>query len=371
MPEPGQSRSRQLHERDEAIKAVSDAFVVVRSGGGVCLFFVGDPGQGKSTILRMASERAEAESFSVLHASGNSMETDLPFAFAEQFFGYFSDADEAVLGAIGGSEGADPESMRVPDGEALGRRAQVYALARTRLRQQAERVPTLIVLDDLQWADPDSLSLLSYLIRRLADLPVAVVGALRSWPPGALDACALWQSEGLAEVVTLNALSEGATQLAELGALSAVPPSFRSSRCQTQRTAISVDDGNHGDRDEEPWSVDPDLADAAGWSDLRKEFIEHISEAVGVFGAHEQCVNHHCVRKLRACGAQDRLTVPHCLAGLFFNGWAGELAGLHIDACRPGDIHGVSRLHRLAVKGRFRRIGSRDDLLRHGQRSSR
>lgn len=47
------------------------------------------------------------------------------------------------------------------------------------LQTVARRVPLLLILDDLQWADPGSVSLLFHLGRRLADCPVFVLGAYR------------------------------------------------------------------------------------------------------------------------------------------------------------------------------------------------
>ena len=48
------------------------------------------------------------------------------------------------------------------------------------LAQLAERYPLLLILDDLQWADPGSLSLLFHLGHRLQSSPVLVLGLFRS-----------------------------------------------------------------------------------------------------------------------------------------------------------------------------------------------
>ena len=43
----------------------------------------------------------------------------------------------------------------------------------------------MLAVDDLHWADPSSVHALAYLARRIADLPVALVVALRPDEPGA------------------------------------------------------------------------------------------------------------------------------------------------------------------------------------------
>ena len=49
----------------------------------------------------------------------------------------------------------------------------------------AERQPLLLAVDDLHWVDDASLRALDYLARRLAELPVALIAALRPAEPGA------------------------------------------------------------------------------------------------------------------------------------------------------------------------------------------
>lgn len=60
-----------------------------------------------------------------------------------------------------------------------------YLSVLAQLTDEAVEEPLLILLDDLQWADRDSLELIAFLVRRLEPLPVAIVGALRPWPPEA------------------------------------------------------------------------------------------------------------------------------------------------------------------------------------------
>jgi ATP/maltotriose-dependent transcriptional regulator MalT len=68
----------------------------------------------------------------------------------------------------------------------------------------------LLALDDLHWADPDSLALLSFVARRIAGLPVAVLVTLRPWPPAACELAHTLAHDGYATVEKLAPLSEGA-----------------------------------------------------------------------------------------------------------------------------------------------------------------
>jgi DNA-binding CsgD family transcriptional regulator len=70
--------------------------------------------------------------------------------------------------------------------------------------------PVLFILDDLHWADPSSLALVSFLARRIKQLPVAMLVALRPWPPAANDLAATLAYDGYAVVERLAPLSTGA-----------------------------------------------------------------------------------------------------------------------------------------------------------------
>ena len=170
---------------------------------------MGEAGQGKTSLLSVARERY-GEALTLRTARGNAMESDLPFAFAEQALDFLtSPAGSASVSA--GEKAANGAGEAEGSADALGRRTELFAVARSRLRRLADEGPMLLLLDDIHWADLDSLRLLLYLVRRSGQLPVAVVGTLRPWPPEAQSAIDLLAAEALAEVVRLHPLSEPAS----------------------------------------------------------------------------------------------------------------------------------------------------------------
>ncbi|MEU6378888.1 BTAD domain-containing putative transcriptional regulator [Streptomyces sp. NPDC046909] len=146
----------------------------------------GEPGAGKTRLLEEAA--AEAGRLGALTVWGSCLEGDgtpamwpweqalsqvvrsLPASVSEQW----------LTGGLGSLLAAPDDSAReLPDGNAQFRLfEQVVAL----VAQASARRPTLLILDDLQWADATSLQLLRHLAGRLPQ-GTAIVGALRDRAP--------------------------------------------------------------------------------------------------------------------------------------------------------------------------------------------
>jgi len=190
-------------EREGVIRAVDGLFERARTGrrGGV-LFVMGEAGLGKTTSLDYA-RAVGAIDHSVGVGRGDVMESALPF-------GLFAQALEG-LGGQNVLLGTETESGR--GGVGGSRAARFYGVLRW-LREAT--TPLLLCLDDLHWADPDSLALLTFLCRRIDHLPVplVVVGALRPYPPAAHEACQSLVYDRLAIIESLTPLSQrGAVRL--------------------------------------------------------------------------------------------------------------------------------------------------------------
>ena len=118
----------------------------------------------------------------------------------------------AVLRDLPGDPGtvtAGPATAGAGDfADRAGDRARTYAVVVERLRLAAAARPLLVVLDDLHWADPDSLSLLRLAAGEVRRAPVLVVGTLRPDEAAAASdvRAALSELASSTEVVHLDGL---------------------------------------------------------------------------------------------------------------------------------------------------------------------
>ena len=189
---------KRLLEREGVLDTAALLLDRAREGRAGALFVLAEAGLGKSSTLERACSLASEQSFSTGLGRGEAMETALPFGLLAQALGGLGGRD--VLDGPGGPSGGDQ------------RAARFYTVLRW-LEQSAPR-PALVALDDVHWADPDSLALLSFLCRRISALPVAVIATLRPWPTPAWEVTQALAQGGFASVEQLDPLSRaGATAL--------------------------------------------------------------------------------------------------------------------------------------------------------------
>ena len=200
-----------LFEREDALAAFGPLFDRLRDGCGGSVFVLGGAGLGKTTILRQSEARARSwagarvgrllvgRSDGVLFGSGHA------FRFADQLF--------ASLGAdvVHGSSGSKAESLKGDP-----QRSNRFLSALRALDDCSSRSPLLLLLDDLHWADSDSLAILEILCRQIPTHAVAVVGTLRPWPPLAIETVRRLEIDGCVSVQELEPMSlDGSMNLLE------------------------------------------------------------------------------------------------------------------------------------------------------------
>src|SRR5215212_1127265 len=145
----------------------------------------GEPGIGKTRLLVETIELAEAAGFTTVAITADE-EIRGPFLVARSLFGNGAIREAAVGtraegavrrvgGALTGRDEAGFESMS-PDAKLL----RAFDLAGIAFQELAQLKPIALLLDDVQWADDDTLRMLRYAIRSVADLPVFLFLNFRS-----------------------------------------------------------------------------------------------------------------------------------------------------------------------------------------------
>jgi DNA-binding NarL/FixJ family response regulator len=181
----------QIWERDGTLAAIERLLTDAHEGRGRSLFIVGEAGLGKTTMVERASAAAR-DQFRVTIGRGDAAESSLPFGVIDQ-----------ALRGLGFRSPTNAKTARQSPPQA--RSARLYAALQF-LDELSS--PALLLLDDLHWADDDSLALLSFLCRRIGSLPIAVIGTLRPWPDDALETVGPLTHDGDASMERLQPLSE-------------------------------------------------------------------------------------------------------------------------------------------------------------------
>ena len=144
----------------------------------------GEPGIGKTRLLLAASELAAAQGFTSIAVTADE-ELRGPFLLAQAIFSSPSTfdamagtaAEAAVHQALQGLMGnTAPGLESLPPEQKLMRAYDQAAMA---LRALAAERPLALLIDDLQWADEDSLRLLRYVVRADAMSPIFMLLATR------------------------------------------------------------------------------------------------------------------------------------------------------------------------------------------------
>ena len=165
---------KMLIGREVESARLATALASARAGAGAALVLVGEPGIGKTTLLRGLVD--QAGEMTVLETAGVESEADLPYAA-------LIDVLQPVLHRLD----ALPEAQAVALSTALALgppgvvdRFAVGVATLGLLAAAAEDGPALIVVDDLQWVDSASRDALSFAARRLTGIPAIFVAAQRA-----------------------------------------------------------------------------------------------------------------------------------------------------------------------------------------------
>ncbi len=182
---PSVAAAPDLLERDGELSVLDERLSSARRGRGTLAAIEGPAGIGKTRLLEAAIETAAGAGMAVLRATGSELEADFAFGVARQLFelplAELSSRERGRL--LAGVAGRAPVVLGVehgPDRPAAPESAFAASHALFWLTANlASRSPILVAVDDVHWADVASLRYLHFLARRVADLPVALVVAVR------------------------------------------------------------------------------------------------------------------------------------------------------------------------------------------------
>lgn len=161
------------------------------AAGGACNVLVlhGESGLGKTRLAQLAMRHAAAEGWMVAGGNAYAVETGIPYAlFADALVPLLRGLGDAAVTLL--SRGATstlarvfPALLREPevdDGEPASPelKARVLWTVTQLLTGLSARRPLLLVLENLQWADPTSLELLHFTARQARQARLAIIATV-------------------------------------------------------------------------------------------------------------------------------------------------------------------------------------------------
>jgi DNA-binding CsgD family transcriptional regulator len=158
-----------VSEREALAQLLQDA----RNGRSGVLVVRGEPGVGKSALLRYAAQQASG--FRVAHIAGVESEMELPYAGLHRLCA-------PMLSEIDALPGPQQRALRVALGLVSGDPPDRFLVALgtlTLLAGITDQHPLLCFIDDAQWLDGTSRQVLGFVARRLLAESVVMVFALR------------------------------------------------------------------------------------------------------------------------------------------------------------------------------------------------
>ena len=175
-----------LVERDVELASLFALVDAAGSGRGGSANLVGPAGVGKTAVARALGEYAAARGVRVWPSSAGLLETRVPFGVMRRLL----DAPVRELSAQRRAEyGSSPARLALTQlwdhgaaaaraGAAPAQGDMLHSLGWL-LTELVRDQPAVLVVDDAQWADEESLLFLGSLRERLTELPIAVLVAAR------------------------------------------------------------------------------------------------------------------------------------------------------------------------------------------------
>jgi len=197
--------------REVELAAVA-SFLGTSTALPAALVIDGEPGIGKTTIIRAAMQEASSAGLRVFAVRPAAGEMELPFVALGDLL---ASMDPAHFAELASPQRAAIEAALAREGS--GDDVDVAALARAVLELLCREGSTrdlLVVVDDVQWLDRPTLAALTFAFRRIGSAPIRVLLAARAHDGGATGL-----PLGVAEWEYVDRIRVGPLSVTMLGAL--------------------------------------------------------------------------------------------------------------------------------------------------------
>ncbi len=184
------SSAAPLVGRETELGRLEQTLDALDQGSAACLTVEGEPGIGKTRLLRALRSSAEERGHVVLSGAAAEFESELPFSvFVDALDAYVASQELSehegwnpalerelaqLLPSLGGAEGGL--------GTLAEERYRAHRAVRRLLGLIASERPLVLVLDDLHWSDGASIELIATLVRREPAAPVLLALGFRPGP---------------------------------------------------------------------------------------------------------------------------------------------------------------------------------------------
>ena len=198
-PEPREYLYRpRLVGRDEPLRTAEPILARAARGAGTILLIEGESGVGKTRFANELAQRGARSQAQVLAGmcdpEGSSLHplraplqaivdrcVERGEAESKRVLGSVASVLQGILPALGDVPGLSiAPAAPLP---ARAHRRRLFDALEEVLREVSERSPLILILDDLQWADPDTAGFVEHMAMRMDQRRIAILGTLRTEEP--------------------------------------------------------------------------------------------------------------------------------------------------------------------------------------------
>jgi tetratricopeptide (TPR) repeat protein/AAA+ ATPase superfamily predicted ATPase len=238
--------------RDQELKTLLNHLELAFQGKGTTVFILGEAGAGKTRLANEFLTLAKGRGVEIISGYCLGRAAVPYFPFIEAFNAYFASEDQSkgkrvasdrsgIIGWLKGTESIEAEQLGIKAWLTGPRQARKLETSRTlspeirknmthaavteALTSKSAEKPIVLFIDDLQWADSASLSMIHYISRAIVSSRVLIIGTFRSeelapdsegHPHPLVETLRLMSREDLHIEIRLSCLSEPeVAQLAE------------------------------------------------------------------------------------------------------------------------------------------------------------